>query len=102
MTDAVQPDPSLVMRDQLPLPMRYVAPRTPTERQLAEIWRDALSMDRVGIEDSYHDLGGDSFLATVIFTMIEEAFGTPIPMATLVGSPTIAMLAGKIDALKQA
>lgn len=59
----------------------------------------ALSMDRVGVEDGYFDLGGDSFLATAIFHLMEEKFRISIPMALLVDAPTIAALAPKIDRL---
>jgi acyl carrier protein len=96
------PSPSeqpVVRREQLPLPRPYVAPRTPTERQLAEIWCTLLSMDRVGVEDAYHDLGGDSFLATTMLSMIDESFGVTIPLAALVEGPTIAGLAQRIDRL---
>lgn len=93
------PEQPLVRREQLPLPRSYVAPRSPTEKQLAEIWRTVLSMDRVGIEDCYYDLGGDSFLATTIFHMMEETFRVALPMAVLVDAPTIAQLAPKVDVL---
>jgi acyl carrier protein len=92
-------DDSLVRRDQLPLPSRYVEPRTSTEARLAAIWASALTMDRVGMDDRYFDLGGDSFLATVIFTMIAEEFAIDIPMAILAETPTIASLAPRIDTL---
>ncbi len=91
----------LVLRHQLPLPRPYLAPRTPTEQRLTEIWRAVLSMDCVGVEDGYHDLGGDSFLATTIFSMIEETFQVAIPMAILVDASTIAKLSSKIDSLLQ-
>jgi|SRR5581483_7137759 len=94
-------DGSVVRREQLPLPGRYAAPRTPTEVRLAQIWADALSMDRVGIEDRYHDLGGDSFLAQVIFAEIEAAFNFDVPLTLLAEAATIAQLAAKIDALVQ-
>ena len=94
-----RPEQSAVRREQFPLRCPYIAPRTPTERRLAEIWRIVLSMDRVGVEDSYHDLGGDSFLATTMFSMIEESFQITIPMATLVEASTIAALAQRIDLL---
>ena len=92
-------DDTIVRRDQLPLPNRYVEPRTQTEARLATIWASALTMDRVGMDDRYFDLGGDSFLATVIFTMIAEEFAIDIPMAVLAETPTIASLAPRIDAL---
>jgi acyl carrier protein len=93
------PEQPLVRREQLPLPRPYLAPRTPTEQRLAEIWRTVLSMDRVGVNDRYYDLGGDSFLATTIFHMIEETFRVAAPMAILLDAPTIAELASKVDDL---
>jgi amino acid adenylation domain-containing protein/non-ribosomal peptide synthase protein (TIGR01720 family) len=41
----------------------YVAPRTPAEHALARIWADVLGVDRVGVEDNYFELGGDSILS---------------------------------------
>jgi acyl carrier protein len=96
---APEPEQSLVLRQQLPLPRPYIAPQTATEEKLAEIWRTALSMDCVGVEDSYHDLGGDSFIAAILFAMIEAEFGITVPMATLVDAPTIATLAMHMDRL---
>lgn len=94
-----QPDQPLVLRNQLPLGRPYVAPRTPIEQRLAEIWRTVLSMDVVGVEDDYYDLGGDSLLATAMFAMIEKTFRIAIPIATLVELPTIAEIAPRIEAL---
>jgi hypothetical protein len=98
---SLESEPLAVLREQLLLPQDYVAPRTETEVMLEQIWRTALSMDCVGVFDSYQDLGGDSFLATVIFSMIETSFGMQIPMSILVNSPTIAEFSAKIDQLKQ-
>jgi acyl carrier protein len=91
------PPESLVPREQLPLPRPYVGPRTQTERLLEEIWRTVLSMDRVGMDDRYSDLGGDSFLAVTILNRIEQAFRVALPLAIFADSPTIAMLAESID-----
>ncbi|MDX8130471.1 amino acid adenylation domain-containing protein, partial [Methylomonas sp. OY6] len=58
-------------RKQLPAPdlseqlkKTYVAPRTNTERVLAEIWQEVLGVEQVGIEDDFFELGGHSLLAT--------------------------------------
>jgi acyl carrier protein len=94
---ALSQENSLIRRAQFPLRRPYLEPRTPTEARLAEIWRVALGMDCVGVEDSYYDLGGDSVLAAVIFAEIEESFGIAIPMATLIDAPTVAELGSAID-----
>lgn len=88
---------SVVRRADLPLPRPYIEPHSSTEATLADIWAKALSMDRVGIEDRYLDLGGDSFLATVILEMIEETFGIEMPSVSLAGTVTVAALAARID-----
>jgi acyl carrier protein len=90
---------SLIRREQLALSHRFIAPRTPTEARLATIWASALGMDVVGVEDRYSDLGGDSFLATVIIDEIERTFAIKIQMAVLVEADTAASLAAEVDAL---
>jgi acyl carrier protein len=94
-------DALLVLREHLPLPLPYTPPRNETEAKLAHIWCTVLSMDCIGVFDSYQDLGGDSFLAIVIFGMIGVAFDVNMPMATLISSPTIAAFATKIEQLKE-
>ncbi|GAC1305179.1 MAG: hypothetical protein NVSMB10_08850 [Steroidobacteraceae bacterium] len=91
------PDATLVARAQLPLPRPYLAPRSPTENKLATIWRTVLSMDCVGVDDAYYDLGGDSLHASMIFALIHETFNVTLPMAVLASAPTIAQLAAVID-----
>ena len=91
----------VVRREQLGQATRYVAPRTELEKRLADIWRKALNMDRVGVEDDFNDLGGDLFLAAVIFGEIEETFAITISMVTILAAPTIALLAPRVEALAQ-
>lgn len=86
-------DDSLIRRDQLPLRTAFAAPRGPTEAKLAEIWAAVLGMDRVGIDDRYHDLGGDSLHAAIMFAKLHETFGVELPLASLEEAATIAQLA---------
>ncbi len=51
----------------------FVAPRTDVERRLAEIWADVLSLERVGTEDNFFDLGGDSILAIQVIARANRA-----------------------------
>src|SRR6185312_14151432 len=53
-------------------PLRYVAPRTPTEEVLAQIWAEVLNVARVGLRDDFFDLGGHSLLAMQIITRARE------------------------------
>lgn len=93
---------SPVLRHQLPLPRPYLAPRSPIEEALAEIWREALNMDCVGIEDDFTDLGGDSFDAGVIFAMIEAKLGVRVPLSRLLDAPTVAALAREVARAREA
>lgn len=76
----------------------FVAPRTPTERKLAEIWAELLSLDRVSIHDDFFELGGHSLLATQVLSRVLEAFQVELPMRTLFDNEfTVARLAQIID-----
>ncbi|NEQ14599.1 MAG: amino acid adenylation domain-containing protein, partial [Moorea sp. SIO3E2] len=70
----------------------FVAPRTPTEQALAEIWADVLHLDEVGIHDNFFELGGHSLLATQLISRLRQSLGQEISLAALFDSPTIAQL----------
>ena len=93
---------STIRRALLLMSRPYVAPRTPIERKLAEIWCEVLDIDCVGINDDYIDLGGDSVMAVVLISMIVAEFSVSMPTATIIRAPTIAQLAQKIDGAKRA
>src|SRR5204862_7701621 len=44
----------------------YVAPSTPVEQALAGIWREVIHVERVGVHDSFFDIGGHSLTATQV------------------------------------
>jgi amino acid adenylation domain-containing protein len=87
-----------VDRKALPAPERgdaveFVPPRTPAEEVLAEIWREALGVERVGAHDNFFALGGHSLLAVLLMARIEQRFGKSLPLATLFAAPTLESLA---------
>lgn len=76
---------------------RLVAPRTPTESSLAEIWRQILKIDQIGVYDSFFEIGGDSLLAIQLIPLIRNAFKVELPVQGLFEAPTISQLANLID-----
>jgi amino acid adenylation domain-containing protein len=74
----------------------YVAPRTPTEEQLAAIWAELLGLPRVGVNDNFFALGGHSLLAVRVLLRVQERFQVELPLSTLFEAPTIAQLVLKL------
>jgi amino acid adenylation domain-containing protein len=75
----------------------YAAPRTETEKIMAEIWQGVLKLQRIGIDDNFFDIGGHSLLAVQITTRIEKKLGKKLQIATLFTYPTVAQLSAFID-----
>ena len=71
----------------------YVAPRTPVEAAIAEIWAEVLGLERVGIDDDFFALGGHSLLASRIVARVARRLGAELSMSALLGAPTVAELA---------
>ncbi|MBL9213335.1 MAG: amino acid adenylation domain-containing protein [Opitutaceae bacterium] len=75
----------------------YVPPETATQQTLVRIWTGILAVERIGIRDSFFDLGGQSLLAVTIFNRIERELGRKLPLSTLFRAPTIEQLAAVLD-----
>ncbi|MFD0318147.1 amino acid adenylation domain-containing protein [Streptomyces flavalbus] len=70
----------------------YVAPATPAERILAEIWREVLGLSRIGVHDDFFRIGGSS-LSTVRVSLMSAGRGLPVTVGDLIEHPTLARLA---------
>jgi amino acid adenylation domain-containing protein len=88
--------------DFAPAEERYVAPRTPTEEMLAEIWAETLRLERVGVTESFFELGGHSLLATRVISRVRQVFGMEVPLRALFEGPTVAELAGRVEEMRHA
>ena len=58
----------------------YVAPRTPFEEALVQIWADVLGVPQVGTHDDFFDLGGHSLLATQLISRVRDALQIELPL----------------------
>lgn len=76
----------------------FVAPSNPTEELLANIWKEVLSLEKVGIHDNFFALGGHSLLATKVISRCRQTFAVEMPLQILFENPTIADLAAAITA----
>jgi amino acid adenylation domain-containing protein len=81
----------------LPDKQQIVSPRNETEAKLAEIWRELLKIDQVGIEQNFFELGGHSLLALQVTARIRRIFEIELPVRTVFEVPTIAGLAVEIE-----
>ncbi|WP_371588187.1 amino acid adenylation domain-containing protein [Streptomyces virginiae] len=77
----------------------FEAAGTPVEKALAEIWADVLSVDRVGLDDDFFDLGGHSMLATQVVARSKEQFGVAMTLRIFFDLPTVRELAAALEEL---
>ncbi|WP_231992139.1 non-ribosomal peptide synthetase [Mycobacterium sp. ACS4331] len=75
---------------------RYRAPGSAVEEALAEIYGQVLGLDRVGVDDSFFDLGGDSLSAIRLVAAINAGMGAGIAVRTVFDAPSVAELAPRI------
>ncbi|MBM4200484.1 MAG: amino acid adenylation domain-containing protein, partial [Gammaproteobacteria bacterium] len=84
-----------------PASQHYVAPRNPAERVLAGIWCELLRVERVGVEDNFFALGGDSILSIQMVSRARQQ-GLAITARQVFATPTIAALAASEPAASNA
>jgi len=91
------PEPEITRAE---MKKEFVAPRTWTERELANIWIDLIKIDQVGIHDTFFELGGHSLLATQLISRVREHFKVELPLVTIFESPTLTAFAERIEKSK--
>jgi len=79
------------LRPRPDLDTAYVEPRNDVERTLVGFWQELLGVSRVGVEDSFFDLGGHSLIAVRLFAMVKKAWRVDFPISVLFEAPTVAV-----------
>ncbi|TCP54572.1 amino acid adenylation domain-containing protein [Tumebacillus sp. BK434] len=96
-----------VDRKALPMPERgqreaeYVAPSTPTEEHLMQIWSELLMLDKISVHDNFFHIGGHSLLATQLVSRVQTEFEVQLHLRDLFEKTTIAELAQAVDAAEK-
>ena len=75
---------------------RYRAPANAVEEVLAGIYAQVLGVERVGVDDSFFDLGGDSISAMRVIAAVNTGLDAGVSVRTLFEAPTVARLAPRI------
>lgn len=84
------------LRDPFAEADTFVAPRTPTETTIAEIWMELLGLERVGIHDNFLDAGGHSLVGIRVLSRIHKATGVRLE-ANALTLQTLEQLAAEVD-----
>ena len=79
------------------LAMEYVAPQSDMERKLALIWQSVLKVDKVGTQDNFFDLGGNSLLIAQVHQRMQSELGIQISLVDLFKYSSIGLLAQKLS-----
>ena len=72
-------------------------PRNEVEAKLAEIWRELLGVEQVGMEQNFFELGGHSLLVLQVTARIRRVFEVELPVRSVFEAPTIAGLAQEVE-----
>ncbi|MCA2208204.1 non-ribosomal peptide synthetase [Nocardia rosealba] len=87
-------------RGALPAPRlrqaTYRAPVTETEQRVAAEFARVLDLDRIGMDDNFFDLGGNSLTAVQLASRLSETLGTPVPVAWFFTDPTPAVVVERL------
>jgi acyl carrier protein len=79
----------------------YVAPRTPTEALVADVWARVLGIEDVGVNDNFFDLGGTSLLAMRVHSRLQEALEREVRIVDLFQFPTVSAFSKHLDGARE-
>jgi acyl carrier protein len=76
---------------------RGLRPQTEAEARVAGVWRELLGIERVGMEDSFFDLGGHSLLLVRLQARLASDFRSDLSVLELFQYPTVRALAARLQ-----
>jgi len=85
------PEPEFRSQDE------YIAPSTELEHSMCEIWQDVLGVDKIGLNDNFFRIGGNSILAVSLSHKISNDLVLEVSLADIFSNPTISKLLSKVE-----
>jgi amino acid adenylation domain-containing protein len=70
----------------------HVAPKTSNEKLIADLWKEVLPLEKVGVHDNFFELGGNSLNLIQLSQKLMQTFGKEIPLAMMFKNLTISLL----------
>ena len=67
----------------------YIAPATPLQQKMANIWQELLGIAQIGIKDDFFELGGDSLKAASLIARIRHEFHTDLSVRNIFNAPNV-------------
>ncbi|MFD4469391.1 non-ribosomal peptide synthase/polyketide synthase, partial [Rhodococcus sp. NPDC058505] len=89
---AALPDPEFAPRE-------FRAPATDTQRAVAAVFAEVLGLERVGLDDDFFELGGNSLVATRLTALLGAELGVEVPVLWVFSGPTVESIASRADAV---
>ncbi|KYG29134.1 hypothetical protein AZF08_27900 [Bacillus gaemokensis] len=86
----------LELEGNLQTGMEYEAPRTVVEVRLAEIWKEVLGLEQIGIRENFFDIGGHSLKVLQLIRKVSQSIGVNLPYRVVFDTPTIETMAQQI------
>ncbi|MFF3018302.1 amino acid adenylation domain-containing protein [Streptomyces sp. NPDC057939] len=75
----------------------FVAPRTETEKEIAEVWAKSLRRESVSVQDDFFESGGNSLIAVGLIRELNSRLGVSLPLQSVLESPTVEKLARRLE-----
>jgi len=88
------PNPSAVENESGTAPE---PPRNELELVIAEAWKDALGVDRVGLNENFFDLGAHSLMVAEVHIQLQQLLGRELSLVDLFQFPTVTALANHLN-----
>src|SRR5262249_38966404 len=86
------------LHERPPTDTSYVAPRNQIEQRVADVWKELLGVNQVGVHDDFFtELSGSSLLATQLVTRLRNQFQKELPLRRFFEAPTVAALAALLE-----